>query len=188
MLPKIQGTIGEVLTTVHDVLSLQNLDRLSAKSLNKEPEQISTLLDTLITNLSIVCEEHEVRIENKTAEADKTFTAPVDKLLFKRVLFNLLINAIKYSPKGGVITTQVTDGSAEWSVSVHNDGQYISPEEQKRIFEGMYRTKSAESSNQQGTGLGLMLSHNIIVRHGGTLKVSSTEGQGVTLTILMPKR
>lgn len=187
MLPKIQSTVAEVLTTVHDVLSLQNLDRLSSKKLQKEPEQISTLLDTLITNLSIVCEEHSVRIENKTAEPDKAFTAPVDKLLFKRVLFNLLVNAIKYSPKGSIIAVQLAQTPNDWSVSVHNDGQYISPEDQKRIFEGMYRTKSAESSSQQGVGLGLMLSHDIVTRHGGKLEVASAEGQGVTLTITLPK-
>lgn len=186
-LPVVQSTITEVLTTVNDVLSLQNLDRLSAKKLNSEPEQISALLDILITNLSIVCEQHEVHIENKTAEADKTFTPSVDKLLFKRVLFNLLINAIKYSPKGGIITAQVAQTATNWSVSVHNDGQYLTPEDQKRIFEGFYRTKSAESSAKQGTGLGLMLSHDIILRHGGKLEVASAEGQGVTLTILMPR-
>lgn len=187
MLPKIQTTVAEVLTTVHDVLSLQNLDRLNAKKLNKEPENISTLLDTLITNLSIVCEEHDVKIENQTVEADKVFVAQVDKLLFKRVLFNLLVNAIKYSPRGGVIATKLAQTATEWSVSVHNDGPYITPEDQKRIFEGMYRTTSAESGSQQGIGLGLMLSHDIIIRHGGRLEVMSAEGKGVTLTITLPK-
>jgi two-component system OmpR family sensor kinase len=187
ILPKIQSTVAEVLTTVRDVLSLQNLDSLSNKKLKKEPEQISLLIDTLITNLSIVCEEHGVRIENKTAEGDKAFTAPVDKLLFKRVIFNLLINAIKYSPRDGVITVALRQSLTDWSVSVHNDGQTISPEDQKRIFEGMYRTKAAETSNQSGIGLGLMLSNNIAIRHGGKLDVASAEGQGVTLTIVIPK-
>jgi signal transduction histidine kinase len=187
LLPKIENTIGEVLTTVNDVLSLQNLDRLNSKKLTKEPEQISALIDTLITNLSIVCEQHEVQIQNTTDESERAFTAPVDKLLFKRVLFNLLINAVKYSPKGGVVAAQLTQTPADWSVSVHNNGQYITPEDQKRIFEGFYRTKSAESSNKQGTGLGLMLSHNIIVRHGGTLTVDSAPDQGVTLKVTIPK-
>ncbi len=186
-LPKIETTISEVLTTVNEVLSLQNLDRLSAKKLNKEPEQISALIDTLITNLSIVCDQHEVRIENQTMADDKAFTAPVDKLLFKRVLFNLLINAIKYSPKGGIITASVAQGTDSWSVSVHNDGEGLSPEDQKRIFEGFYRTKSAEASEKQGTGLGLMLSHNIIARHGGKMTVDSAQGKGVTLKITLPK-
>lgn len=187
MLPKLESTISEVLTTVNDVLSLQNLDRLNAKKLDKEPEQISSLLDTLATNLSIVCEQHDVAIQNKTADNDRAFAAPVDKLLFKRVLFNLLINAIKYSPKGGIITTLVSQAPTEWYVSIHNQGEALSPEDQKRIFEGFYRTKSAESSQKQGTGLGLMLSHDIILRHGGTLTVQSAENQGVTLKITLPK-
>lgn len=187
-LPKIEATIGEVLTTVNEVLSLQNLDRLSSKKLEKEDEQISTLLDTLITNLSIVCDQHEVRIENQTMADDKAFTAPVDKLLFKRVLFNLLVNAIKYSPKGGVITARVVPGASNWLVIIHNDGEGLSPEDQKRIFEGYYRTKSAESGEKQGTGLGLMLSHNIIERHGGKIEVDSAAGPGVTLKITLPKK
>lgn len=187
VLPKIENTIGEVLTTVNDVLSFQNLDRLSAKKLDKEPEQISTLIDSLIINLAIVCEQHDVHIKNTTAESDKALTAPVDKLLFKRVVFNLLINAIKYSPRGGTITAQAAQTPTDWIVSVHNDGEGLSAEDQKRIFEGFYRTKSAESSEKQGTGLGLMLSHSIIARHGGTLTVESAEGQGVTLRISLPR-
>lgn len=185
--PKIQGTISEVLTTVNDVLSFQNLDRLGAKKLQKEPEQISALLDTLITNLSIVCDQHDVRIENHTEEADKSFQAPVDKLLFKRVLFNLIINAIKYSPKGGVIIVKLSQAPLNWTVTVHNQGETLSAEDQKRMFEGFYRTKSAEAGQKQGTGLGLMLSHDIIARHGGQLTVESAEGQGVTLKVGMPK-
>ncbi len=187
-LPKIESTIGEVLTTVNEVLSLQNLDRLSSKKLDKEDEKISVLIDALITNLAIVCDQHEVKIENKTEDNEKTFTAPVDKLLFKRVLFNLLINAVKYSPKGGTVTTKLTQAPGNWSVSVHNDGEGLSPEDQKRVFEGFYRTKSAESGEKQGTGLGLMLSRNIIERHGGKIEVDSAEGQGVTLKITLPKK
>lgn len=99
VLAKVEGAIGEILTTVNDVLSLQNLDRLSAKKLDKEPEQISALIDTLITNLSIVCDQHGVRIENKTAESNKAFTAQVDRLLFKRVLFNCLSTPSNIRPK-----------------------------------------------------------------------------------------
>lgn len=187
-LPTIENTIGEVLTTVNEVLSLQNLDRLSSKKLDKEDEQISALLDTLITNLTIVCEQHEVKIENQTEDNEKTFTAQVDKLLFKRVLFNLLINAIKYSPKGGTVTAKLTQAPGVWSVAIHNDGEGLSPEDQKRVFEGFYRTKSAESGEKQGTGLGLMLSHNIIERHGGKIEVESAQGQGVTLKITLPKK
>lgn len=187
MLPKVQAAVAEVLTTVNDVLSLQNLDRLGSKKLTKEPEKLSELIDTLITNLAIVCEQHDVRIENKTDEADKAFTAPVDKLLFKRVLFNLLVNAIKYSPGGGIITAKLAQTPFDWTVSIHNQGEALSPEDQKRIFEGFYRTKAAESSSKQGSGLGLMLSHDIIARHGGNLTVESAEGQGVTLKIAVPK-
>lgn len=99
VLAKVEGAIGEILTTVNDVLSLQNLDRLSAKKLDKEPEQISALIDTLITNLSIVCDQHGVRIENKTAESNKAFTVQVDRLLFKRVLFNCLSTPSNIRPK-----------------------------------------------------------------------------------------
>jgi signal transduction histidine kinase len=188
LLPKIEASISDVLTTVTDVLSLQNLDRLSGKKLLKEPEKISQLIDTLIANLAIVCEQHDVRVDNTTPESERAFEAPVDKLLFKRVLFNLLINAVKYSPKGGIITAQLTQGpTTDWSVSIHNAGEALSPEDQKRIFEGFYRTKAAEASGKQGTGLGLMLSHDIITRHGGILTVESSEGKGVTFRIIMPK-
>jgi signal transduction histidine kinase len=187
LLPKIQASISEVLSTVQDVLSLQNLDRLGAKKLKKEPTNISALIDTLITNLAIVCEEHQVHIQNHTHQKNKKFAGMVDALLFKRVLFNLLINAVKYSPKHGIVTAELTQNTKTWTVSIHNDGQSISLEDQKRIFEGFYRTQNAESSNQQGIGLGLMLSHDIIARHGGELQIVADADKGVTFKIVMPK-
>jgi len=71
VLAKVEGAIGEILTTVNDVLSLQNLDRLSAKKLDKEPEQISALIDTLITNLSIVCTSTACGSKTKQPKATK---------------------------------------------------------------------------------------------------------------------
>ena len=71
-------------------------------------------------------------------------------------------------------------------MSVHNDGEGLSPEDQQRIFEGFYRTKSAESGAKQGTGLGLMLSRSIIARHGGAITVESAPNQGVTFKVTMP--
>ncbi|HSX30030.1 MAG TPA: HAMP domain-containing sensor histidine kinase [Candidatus Saccharimonadales bacterium] len=186
VIPKIEQTITDVLGTVRDVLSLQSLDRLHAKQLTKEPIRPSELLDTLVNNLSIVSEEHGVTIQNSTPEADKPFSAPVDTLLFKRVLFNLLINAVKYSPKGGVVTALVQQSNTGWAVRIHNDGE-LSAEEQQLIFRADFRTQTAEQGKAQGTGLGLTLSKNIIERHNGKLEVVSSQGQGITFTVVMPK-
>lgn len=115
----------------------------------------------------------------------------------EQVVFNLLDNAIMYTPSGGSITLEVAPAEAETSVdgspapasvqfSVRDTGIGIPPQDVTRIFERFYRVDKARSRAQGGTGLGLAIVKHIVENHGGHIKVESEVGQGTTFTVTLP--
>jgi signal transduction histidine kinase len=108
-----------------------------------------------------------------------------DRQKVRRVLLNLLDNAIKYNQPGGEVRIGVTlvDGLA--SVSVRDTGRGISSEDMPHIFERFYRVADAETE-AQGSGLGLTIAKHIIEGHGGQISVESEPGKGSTFTFTLP--
>ncbi|MHB1319797.1 MAG: PAS domain S-box protein [Anaerolineae bacterium] len=97
----------------------------------------------------------------------------------RRVLSNLLINAIDAMPQGGVLTFESRQNGLESIISVRDTGIGIPPEIQQRIFEPFFTTKKS-------SGLGLTVSANIVKRHNGALHVESEQGQGTCITLRFP--
>ena len=110
-----------------------------------------------------------------------------DPIRLKQVLCNLIQNAARYTPPGGLISisTARQDGFAQ--VQVSDNGIGISPEDQQRIFERFYRVDYARSRGNGGTGLGLSIVKHITAVHGGQVNVWSKPGQGSTFTIRLPE-
>jgi len=183
---KIDQSLGSILDTVDDVLSLQATESFRDKKLEKENVHISEVIDTTIDSLRLFSEEHRTDIVNATAAENKDMIASVDAMLFKRVVSNFLVNSVKYSPDGTTVDVKLFKTKKGWACSIHNEGEGLTPEEQAKIMKGFYRTKAAEKSGQKGTGLGVRLSSDIINRHGGHLEIDSAPNQGVTFTIHLP--
>lgn len=184
---KVDESLGHILDTVDDVLSLQATESFRDKKLEKENVRISEVIDTTIDSLRLFSEEHRTKILNATTDADRDMVVSVDAMLFKRVVSNFLVNSVKYSPDDTKVEVKVFTTKKGWAASIHNEGEGLTPEEQAKIMKGFYRTKAAEKSGQKGTGLGVMLSSDIINRHGGHLEIDSHPNSGVTFTIHMPK-
>jgi signal transduction histidine kinase len=105
-----------------------------------------------------------------------------DETQFKQALINLLVNARQVLKEGGTVTVRTRAGShGEVVVEVEDNGPGIPAEARERIFEVFY------SSRGGGTGLGLPIAKQIVERHGGTIEVSSVEGQGTTFRIRLPR-
>lgn len=123
---------------------------------------------------------------------------PADARRLERVLDNLLGNAVKHTPAGGRITLSVAGGSARrrrgsppdtWAtVSVHNTGSAIAPDELERIFERFYQIDKARtgSGDRQGHGLGLSIAREIVQAHGGRIVARSSPEDGTELVITLP--
>ncbi|MDQ2655611.1 MAG: ATP-binding protein [Chloroflexota bacterium] len=106
-----------------------------------------------------------------------------------RVLENLLANAIKYSPAGGVVTVRVSregqGANAVGIVTISDAGMGIPADDLPHIFERFHRGRNVQG-RIAGTGLGLWGSHRIVERHGGTIEIASIEGNGTTVTVRLP--
>lgn len=128
--------------------------------------------------ITIECEEHAVEGEWDEARLDRAFD-------------NLVSNAVKFSPDGGTVTITVGTegvGDAMWAtVTVRDDGIGIPATEVHRIFERFYRGTTATSRQISGTGLGLSAVNLIVTAHGGTISVESSEGDGSTFIVRLPR-
>ncbi|MBA3857303.1 MAG: hypothetical protein C0507_10390 [Cyanobacteria bacterium PR.3.49] len=110
-----------------------------------------------------------------------------DMILLRRALFNLVDNAIKFTPEGGCIEVFGEFDSTMVRLSVRDSGKGIPFEQREKLFEQFWQGKRG-GDNQIGTGLGLYLTKNIVDLHGGSLECSSTDGEGATFSISLPRR
>jgi signal transduction histidine kinase len=111
-----------------------------------------------------------------------------DLELMEYAIYNLLTNAVKYSPRNTRVTVFGDNrGGGRISLSVQDQGIGMDKTEVARIFEKFYRTKRAEQSGEMGTGIGLSIVDQIVKQHGGTIHVDSEPGQGSTFTLEMKR-
>jgi two-component system sensor histidine kinase VicK len=103
-----------------------------------------------------------------------------------QVLRNLLDNAIKYSPQGGLIVVRGEVRENEVVVSVADQGVGIAPADLNRLFEKFFRAQSGLGRHVVGTGLGLPICRTIVESHGGQIWAESQVGQGTTLYFALP--
>jgi two-component system heavy metal sensor histidine kinase CusS len=104
----------------------------------------------------------------------------------REVFFNLLDNAIKYTPKRGEVEVRIGHNGPEAVVTVRDTGIGIPAEHLPHVFDRFYRVDKARSRAEGGTGLGLSIAQSIIAAHGGQIELTSKPGQGTTCTIRLP--
>jgi signal transduction histidine kinase len=105
----------------------------------------------------------------------------------QEIMQNLLDNAVRYSPEGGLITISASAPKDKLMVSVKDTGIGIPKAEQERIFERFYRVDAARSRESGGTGLGLSIAKHLVEAHGGRIEVDSEIGRGSTFIIILPR-
>jgi signal transduction histidine kinase len=113
--------------------------------------------------------------------------AHADPEKLEQVLVNLLDNAIKYSPSGGLVTVSVTARDRRVQLAVRDPGLGIPRSEQERVFEKFYRVDPNLVHGVRGTGLGLYISRELVKRMDGQIGLVSEEGSGSTFFVELPR-
>ena len=118
---------------------------------------------------------------------EQVMLVEVDQEKILQVLYNLLDNAIKFSPENGKIRIETTEKRSKIFVSVKDSGIGIPKEDQKLIFERFYKSDHSRGKDKKGTGLGLAIVKEIIKAHGENINVISTVGVGTEFIFSLPK-
>ena len=104
----------------------------------------------------------------------------------RQIILNLIDNAIKFTPQGGVVVLRCEGENHDVRITVHDTGEGIPEEHLSRVFDRFYRVDKARSREMGGTGLGLSIAQTIVNAHGGKIELESAPGQGTTCVVTLP--
>lgn len=110
-----------------------------------------------------------------------------DPELLTFAIYNLLTNAVKYSPRGSEILLSAVEGNDSVAITVADQGYGIAASEQQRVFDKFYRLKRDEKGPESGSGIGLALVKEIMEQHSGSVRIESRPGAGSRFTLVLPK-
>lgn len=151
-------------------------------ALHPEPGELGSVMTSAVSQLRPKAEEKGVRITLEHGEANAVF----DPKWTEEALYNLLDNAVKYTPSGGRVSVTAVVYPMFSAVLVQDTGPGIAEEEQPKIFQRFYRGTAYRE--QEGVGIGLYLVRQIAEGQGGFVKVRSQPGQGSAFSLYLPRK
>ncbi|MDQ0633047.1 signal transduction histidine kinase [Arthrobacter pascens] len=203
----LNSILGNVDLVLEDIAALSPLSAQRLEVVQRNSERLLALVSDLTLSASSELKVYPKRtdlaslvatsIGSARAQADQSnisFVADVpsplwayaDPLRIGQALDNLVSNAIKYSPGGGVVSISA-QGTGHWvQLNVKDTGMGMSPEDSARVFRRFFRSEAARDAAITGAGLGLSITKTIIERHGGHISCESRTGEGTTFTLRLP--
>ncbi len=146
-------------------------------------------MKSLLNEISLLVADmvSKKKIEMLLEIAEDLPNIEADELKVKEIMYNLISNAVKFTPESGKIGMRAKKADSEIEIMVWDTGVGIAPENMKKIFEGFFRVDTPYSRVTEGTGLGLPLSKKLVELHGGKLTVES-EGlnKGTSIKFTLP--
>ena len=196
---QVQDYLGKISVSSQHLLSLINdvLDMSRIESGKVTIEETDVHLPDVIHDLrtiiqpNIASKQLELFIDTQDVVHEDIVT---DKLRLNQILLNILSNAIKFTPAGGMISFRVIEKPssdadlASFEFRIKDTGIGMKKEFQKTIFEAFTRERTSTVSGIQGTGLGMAITKNIVEMMGGVITVQSREGKGSEFTVKLPCR
>jgi signal transduction histidine kinase len=162
-----------------------DVERLSEgqMEMKREPFAVGPVVDLCVTRVAPLAER-----KNITLHCDEPVTGDLlgDRELMEYAVYNLLTNAVKYSPADTHVFVAGSKRQGVLRISVTDQGIGMDKKEVANIFRKFYRTEKAQKSGEAGTGIGLSIVEQIVTHHGGKIEVISTPGKGSVFTIVVP--
>jgi two-component system phosphate regulon sensor histidine kinase PhoR len=162
-----------------------SVERVSAGQIELKKEQFSgtELMSACVERVRPLAERKQIEIR---MEPGTDASLMGDRELMEYAFYNLLTNAVKYSPPSTEVAVFAQRDGDRVRISVKDQGIGMDPKEVRKIFQKFYRTRKAEQSGEAGTGIGLSIVEQIIRQHGGSIDVSSSPGRGSCFTLVLP--
>ncbi|MCM3764201.1 cell wall metabolism sensor histidine kinase WalK [Neobacillus niacini] len=171
-----------MIRLVNDLLTLSKMDSTDYR-MKMEWVNFVDFFNRIIDRFE-VAKEQNVTLKRKLPDHAIFVEADEDKMT--QVLYNIISNALKYSPEGGRVTFSIKERQDTIVVSISDQGVGIPKESIGKIFDRFYRVDKARTRKMGGTGLGLAIAKEIISAHGGSIWATSQEGKGTTISFSLP--
>ena len=173
---------NKLLKMVTELLDFQKVEQ-SAEQVRLQDIELPMLLRLQVEKFILAAQEKHIHL---SLEACPQYLVHTDVKMMDLILENLLSNAIKYTPEGGKVTLSASIEGKTAQILVSDTGIGIPKAEIKNIFKSFFRASNAVNSQEMGSGLGLMLTRQLVKKLGGKLTFVSEEGNGTTFCVKLP--
>ena len=186
-----RDTVERLRDITHHVTALMtNLTQWAHLSdepsmLTWQPVELEKLVRSVCHDLSVEAKRKGVRLVSHRTKLVGPLWA--DRSSLTEVLINLIVNAIKFTPKGGRVTVSIEEAKGRTQLTITDTGVGIRAETIPKLFQSFYHEDNPEVGAVGGTGLGLAIVKRIIENHHGTVSVSSRLGQGSVFRVVLPR-
>jgi len=154
--------------------------------LNFMPVELPEIVNAAVETVCPIAEKKQIKIQMQLDKTARMASGDRDRL--QQVIWNLLTNAVKFTPDGGQIRVQLLRLGSSIQVVVSDTGEGIPAHFLPFVFDPFSQADNTRTRSQGGLGLGLAIVRHIVEMHGGTVRVRSMEGNGTTFTIGLPCR
>jgi PAS domain S-box len=172
-----------LLELINDILDLSKVEAGKIE-LHFEEFDVNDVMRNVYNIIGPLARKKHIDINFQVSKNTRIYA---DKTRFKQVFYNLMSNAVKFTPVKGHVQVAVTTEDELLQLSVIDNGIGMNKEEQDKLFTPFYQVDSSMTRKYQGTGLGLSIVKNIVELHRGTIEVKSEAGKGSTFTIKLPR-
>ncbi|CAM3112056.1 cell wall metabolism sensor histidine kinase WalK [Lactiplantibacillus plajomi] len=183
-----QEETDRMIRMINELLSLSRMDSGTTR-VDMELVNINELFNYVLNRFDMILKKDDNPAKYYTIKREFTkrdLWVEIDTDKFTQVLDNIMNNAIKYSPDGGVVTCRLLETHNQVIISISDQGLGIPRADLNHVFDRFFRVDKARSRAQGGTGLGLAISKEVVQMLGGRIWVDSEEGKGSTFYISLP--
>lgn len=182
-LDRILTNSTKIENLINDIIDVSKAET-NTLTLNWELYGINQIIQKQYLAFKPLFEEKEIDFEYHVPE--KNIYVDLDKLYFERVIGNVLVNAIKYTPKGGNVKISITETNNELSINIKDNGIGIALGEEEKIFNRFYQVNN-DINSANGSGIGLAFCKEVVQLLKGNIKASQNNDKGTTFSITLPK-
>jgi signal transduction histidine kinase len=166
---------------INDLLELARVRLGAGIVLHRAPTNLHRICNTVVQEMRIICPDRTFHMEG-----DEALPGQWDENRLGQAISNLVSNAVQHGAVDSAVTVTTRNSGAQAEVSVHNEGAPIPPDLIPKLFDSFYRLDTNGESHSHNLGLGLYISKEIVVAHGGAIEVRSSIEQGTTFCIRLP--